>query len=468
MQVNLKRLLFSVINQTKQLFLMLKLSHLSIGLLGLLFLAACNEPGLIGSDLVEDEQVELLFSDSLRPKITTVRGDSVRVYSPNISTLERYMFGDFNDPVFGKTTGGLYFRINGPGTNPGFMEARNVDSMVIILDVDSTNTYGSWFNTYTADIFKITDDIDEGEDYFSNSTFQEEMMPVNISRGFTPGATDSITVLEPINGEETSIKIKNQWRIKLEDAFVQDFFASDTNVFITDSAFVEKYKGFFLKPTSETASMLALDFTNSAATIKIYYHQDDTTFRSRTFPFETLIPNFKHDYAGTEIEPLLNNGMDDDSLAFVQSLQGLEVKVTLPENPFQEKPVISKAELEITMADLPDANTDLFAPPAQLMIYQVADDSTKLFLDDLLFVVNSSDFNIWFGGNPVKNSTTNLTTYKFNIGAYLSKVWAGEAPKEVYIQVNRRWQTMTRAAFYGGNHPTHPAKINLFYSLIAN
>jgi hypothetical protein len=468
MQDNLKRLLFYVINQTKQSFLMLKLSHLSIGLLGLLFLAACNEPGLIGSDLVEDEQVELLFTDTLRPQITTVRGDSVRVFSPTIATLERYLYGDFVDPLFGKSTGGLYFRMNGPGTNPGFMEARNVDSMVVIIDVDSFNTYGGWFNSYRADIFQLTEDIDDEEDYFSNSTFMTEMMPVGTSNGFTPGARDSITLIEPSNGAEETVRVKNQWRIKLDDAFVQDFFDSDTSVFITDSAFVEKYKGFYLQPTNETPSMLAMDFTNSASTIRIYYHQDDTTFRTRSFGFETLVPNFSHDYTNTIIDPLLNNGMDDDSLFFIQGLQGLEAKVTLPDNPFQNNFIISKAELEITMANLPDANPDLFPPPTQLMMYQVADDSTKLFIDDLLFVVNSSDFSDWFGGIPSTNNATNLTTYKFNIGAYLSKVWAGEAPKEVYIQVNRRWQNMTRAAFYGGNHSSHPAKINLFYSLIAN
>ena len=233
-------------------------------------------------------------------------------------------------------------------------------------------------------------------------------------------------------------------------------------------AFIEKYKGFFLKPSNETPSILALDFVNSNSAIRIYYHENDTTFRSRTFFFQTLIPNYTQDYAGTMIEPLLNNGDNNDSLFFVQGLQGLEGKVILPDNPFTDRVVISKAELEITMADISGLNPDLFNPPAQLMIYKEADDSTKLFVDDLLYVVNSSDFSVWFGGTPQENTTTNLTTYKFNIGAYLSKVWAGEEPSEVYIQIHQRWQIASRAAFYGGNHPTHPAKINLFYSLIAN
>ncbi|MEZ5058542.1 MAG: DUF4270 family protein [Saprospiraceae bacterium] len=446
---------------------MYKLSYLICGVFLLSIISACNEPGLIGSDLVEDEQVELFFTDTIHPQISTVRGDSVRIYAPSIATLDNYLFGNYNDPIFGNQNASLYFRLKSPEVNPDFDIANRIDSIVLILDIDSATVYGNALETFTAEIFALSEDLDNDEEYFSNSTFVTEPMPVAVSNGFSPGAVDSITIIEPLDGDEETVRAKNHWRIKFDNSFVQDFKSSDTSVFLTDSAFLEKYKGFYLKPSSQNNGLLSLDFLNSISRFSVYYHSDDTTFLKRNFNFErTLVSNFEADYAGSEVEPFLNSIAENDSLIFIQGMQGLEAKVTFPDKPFNEDIIISKAELELTIAELPNSNNALFTPPSQLMIYQRASDSTKVFIEDLLYVVNSSDFNLWFGGTPQKSGSQ--TKYTFNISAYLAKVWAGEVPKEVYIQVNKRWQDPSRVVFYGGNAQNHPAKINLYFSKTSN
>jgi hypothetical protein len=446
---------------------MYKLSYLFCGMLLLLFIAACNEPGLIGSDLVEDEQVELFFTDTIHPQISTIRGDSVRIYAPSIATLDNYLFGNFNDPVFGNSIASLYFRLKAPEVNPDFDIANRIDSIVLILDIDSSTVYGNALENFTAEIFALTEEMDGDEEYFSNSSFTTEPMPVAVSNGFSPGAVDSISIIEPLDGDEETVRAKNHWRIKFDNSFVQDFKLSDTSIFLTDSAFLEKYKGFYLKPTSQNEGLLSLDFLNAISRFSVYYHSDDTTFLKRNFNFErTLVSNFESNYTGSKVEPFLNSIANNDSLIFIQGMQGLEAKVTFPDKPFNEDLIISKAELELTIADLPNSNSTLFTPPSQLMIYQKSSDSTKVFIEDLLYVVNNSDFSLWFGGTPQKNGS--LTKYTFNISAYLAKVWAGEVPKEVYIQVNKRWQDPSRVVLYGGNAQNHPAKINLYFSKTSN
>ncbi|MEZ4948035.1 MAG: DUF4270 family protein [Saprospiraceae bacterium] len=122
---------------------MYKLSYLICGVFLLSIISACNEPGLIGSDLVEDEQVELFFTDTIHPQISTVRGDSVRIYAPSIATLDNYLFGNYNDPIFGNQNASLYFRLKSPEVNPDFDIANRIDSIVLILDIDSATVYGN-------------------------------------------------------------------------------------------------------------------------------------------------------------------------------------------------------------------------------------------------------------------------------------------------------------------------------------
>ena len=83
-------------------------------LAGFCLFNACNDPTSIGSDLLEGDQLDLDYTDTLTIISKTVRdADSVITFSTSSSTpasfrLSAYLAGNFDDPIFGRSESSIY------------------------------------------------------------------------------------------------------------------------------------------------------------------------------------------------------------------------------------------------------------------------------------------------------------------------------------------------------------------------
>ena len=99
-----------------------------------LFLAlvfSCNDPTFVGEELLEQDQAEVFFTDTFGLRATTIRNDSVLTFVPpeSLSAIfTEFLFGKFEDPVFGRTEAHIFAHLSLLTRNPDFVNADFSDS----------------------------------------------------------------------------------------------------------------------------------------------------------------------------------------------------------------------------------------------------------------------------------------------------------------------------------------------------
>ena len=76
--------------------------------LGMLFVMSCNEPSPIRAELIEGDQANIKFTDSVTIVASTIEEDSVLVFDPDPGIIfTKFFIGDYDDPVFGNVKANL-------------------------------------------------------------------------------------------------------------------------------------------------------------------------------------------------------------------------------------------------------------------------------------------------------------------------------------------------------------------------
>ena len=108
------------------------------------FTFSCSKETTIGSDILEQDNPNILFTDTLTFTTSMEAEDPVLIYQPNQPISINYLWRYFSDPIFGNVQSDIYtqFRINA-NTYPSFLDAgATLDSLVLFLELDSAGIYG--------------------------------------------------------------------------------------------------------------------------------------------------------------------------------------------------------------------------------------------------------------------------------------------------------------------------------------
>ncbi len=471
----MKRLLFSIYTS-----LLVRLQNLIVGMkffnlvlvsfiFSALFFCSCNEPTILGADLVEGEQGQIQIVDTFKISMETIVGDTVVGFDPDFVNYSNYLFGDFDDPVFGKSTASLSFRIGGPGFYPDFDEITRADSIVLVLPYDTSGFYGNTKQLFSFDLLDISERMDGTATYNTDTTIMTDPMIFMENISFVPNGVDSIEIITSnTDDQEDSVKVAPQLRIKLNDSYMDRIVNADSLTYESDSIFLDIFKGFQMKPKDATNGMVSFDMVDPTAGIYLYYHTSDSTFETFQFRFNrVIVPSYTQTTAGSPVQTFRDDQVNTDSIHFVQGMKGLGVKMTLPDLSSLGDVIINRAEIELTLASLPDDDISLYSPTEQLILSYALDSSgnSRVPVDDVSFAGTSID-NIqeWFGGNIVTGSSGNVQTYKMSIASHLQRVLDGEINNFLYLQPYLRSQFVARAAFKGANAKENPAKLKIFYT----
>ncbi len=436
-------------------------------------LPSCTDPTQVGSDLLEEDEINVGFIDTLSLQSSTEAGDTVRTYSPEIDLqLGAFLFGDFVDPVFGRSKSELYVQPRMQRASNGIsllypdFEGAMLDSVVLVIRYDSNAFYGNFDQTFGIQLQEIMDDIDQSEEYYSNASFNIDNQVIT-EYEFVPNL-DSTEVYYYFDGEKDTLSFP-QLRIPLPASFGQRFIDADTLVYTNDSTFLEYFNGLKLSPTKETDGLIAFDFGSLSAVdpiagIYLYYHVDTIVdqYQFQINDYSAKIATFDNDPTGAFVEPFIDNATAEDSLVFIQSMEGLYTRVDFPTVEDLKGLIINKAELEFSLATVTGDDPMKYAPVEQLIVLRPNADGDLRAISDVTF--GSSNLPASLGGVVVAGANGQPDYYNLNITAHFQDMIDGIEPNFLYFSAFPRAERANRVVLYGANHQEFPIKLKLYYT----
>lgn len=412
---------------------------------------SCTDPLEVGAQLLDEDRANVGFTDTFTLVARTEVHDSVSAFSPGSGAIATFLFGRTEDPYFGITEAGFYLetllqRDLGGNVVPFFQEGNTqgytLDSVVLVLPIDSNGIYGNIAGTYDLEVYEVTEpilpiDIEDGaaQSFFSNITYEVNPMPLGTTT-FIPDFYDTLFVKKDININtlDTIDFRAPHVRVRLDDAFGQSFFNQAEETFETDSAYLEFNPGFYVKPVGVSPGLMNLNVNRSWTGLYFYYRAGNDTL---TYSFESRsigrrVSNYKHDYDGYVLGDFLDNGSDTDSLLFLQGMQGTRIAFEIPGLKNFDGRVINKAEVEFTVAVPEDYDIDFRTPADQIVLLRRSDDGEFLVIRDVAVVPNDLDF--YFGGQPIREENGDRL-YRMNMSIHAQYLIDGTEPETIYIAV---------------------------------
>jgi|AntRauTorckE5430_2_1112549.scaffolds.fasta_scaffold00908_5 hypothetical protein len=438
---------------------------------------ACTKTSLVGSP---NNDLNIQSVDTVSMFTTTVKGDSVRTYTPVSSQqFPNYLVGRLDDPIFGNSTAIAYAQTRLLTAAPGF-ERTTLDSVVLSLPYATNGRhYGNINGPQTIIVSRLSEDMDAAEIYYSDKRFLTA--EVLGQKTFVPNLIDSFDILIPESDTVVEERVPAQLRIPLSNSFGNELLANADNMNANDD-FLEYFKGIEVKAGTNSDAILSLALQSSDITL--FYSQEDSifdangdfdrvetiakkyTFAINSFSAKSVYYKNNRDIVGTgrvdaPVKQYMNNGNND--LMFIQSMEGLMGKVTFPYIDALARKIVNKAELTVTIAN--DDNLTEFPVPDQLLVLTEVN-GNFVIIEDVAVSINTAGGFELFGGDFVSEIINDVThrTYTINISGHFQDMVDGLRDNSVYIVTQPKAQVASRAILGGSGHSEFPIKFKLSYT----
>ena len=438
--------------------------YLSIVSLLFIFLSSCEDSSSIGNTIVEGEKFDVEYSNDFDMSAEVVQFDSLLTFIRGIN-YSVYSVGSINDPVFGAKTSDGFFRMgfNNSVTIPSF-EGATLDSMVLILTYDTLGYYGSATVTHNLEVYGLTEDLKDQDSIYIDQEIGFDPMLIG-EKSFVARPTDSITILN--HADTTEVTLPAQIRIRMDDDWANDLF-SDSMIYESETTLEEKFKGIYLKNTSE--ALLGLNFSTTSNgeggfnRLAVYYTDSTDMKRLYTFRFFTERGLYiTTDKTGSIAESVFNNDISPDSITMVESHEGYDTKIIFNDLSFLEDKIINHAELIVTVASLPEDIASNHLPVDILLSYETKDGSNRGTIQDIedLNLLNTSlDFG--YGGRIEEVDGMNI--HRLIITKHIKEIIAGEVEPSIILRPFLRNQLPNRSVLYGPKHSQFGVKLGVAYT----
>lgn len=465
-----------------QINVMSKNSLFLTAIIFVVILFTCSKPSPIGGDLLGADQVNVLATDTLTLIAQTIDEDSVLVFSPG-SEIPSVLFGNYEDPVFGNINASVYtqIRFNNDTRGPDIDSAAVLDSVVFAIAYDTLSVYGDFSQPQQLEIFRLTETMDPAESYFSNVTFGFDPNPLGGLFNFIPRPFDNVDVMFPSGDTIATASIHPHLRVRLDDAFGEYLISlkDSSGIYTDQDSFKNALRGFHFRQTgAETNSVLAFDLLNTINRDQItglwlYYHEDTIarSYRFRIDNDDARLTNFVQDDESSIANAFANDPILGDSLVFIQGMVGKNIQIDFPHADNLGQIAVNKAELELTVANLPGDNENL-DPSSRIFAYFINDSGELEVIDDIAIdrgiLTSLSAFD---GRLREEEDELGMTVqrYRLNLSTFFQKIAEGEQEKTIYLQlalaVNFTKEIIpSRSVLFGPGHSEYPMKLKLFYT----
>ena len=446
--------------------------------LSVITISACSDPSSIGASILGSEELSLNFTDQIALKSKTILGDSIRVTSAAISSI-----GVLNESVFGPVQNALYLSTSIGSSNPDFSDAV-LDSIVLTIPYDilvsgrtSTARYGDTTAVHHLELFQLDENIFTSveeltiDSIFTTTSFAFDEANLIGERTIVPNYVDSVFVKghSTVNAEgvavpDSIVGALPELRIRVDNSFGSPFFENPENI-ASDSVYQDIAKGFFLRSTPSTSSMIGLNFQESSR-YKLLYYYTKTDDNRRIYKFDvagftSLQVTQDYETSGSLIEAALDNDSYNQDYLFIESYAGTNIEVDLEDIKQFDGEIINAAVLEFTVADIPGYDLEIFELPELITATYIDEDGEEQDISDIaVFNENVSSISAAYGGLEVIDNTTGLRTYSMNITNHIIELLRGDLGSDFKIYLNNRFKSGSpRRVVFNGNDSNGPAPI---------
>ena len=407
-------------------------------LLMMLAAAACRKPTLIGDDLIPPDDYLYSERQDTFSVFTTVLRDDSAVTSNNLF----FPLGSLDEEEVGRSTASLYMQVNLPTNNLFLGNNPVLDSLVLVLDY--AGLYGDSMAQHSFNVYKVIEPLYASKLYYSDSKVLTLPAAIGRKANFVPNLKDSVTVL--------GNTMPPQLRIRLTDQLGTEFTEGDTLKFLNDTTFTNFLNGLVVQPDTSgghSSSMIIVNPYDANSGLTLYYHTDDADSLTAKFPFSgPKFGSYTHDYSGTPVWNYLTTDAPaaGDSVLFLQGLQGLKTKVSIPYIDSLEGIAINKAEIVFPLrSGEPDS---LYPFPGRLQFIEgdTLDHNSFFYIDynsETFISVVDQDFlfsgiNYDYGGTldtVINKFGVSIPAYRFNITRHLQKILQGEIDNDGFMLI---------------------------------
>lgn len=452
-------------------------------LIAIIGASSCNDASDLGTSLSGDDQWPAL-TDTVTVKLEVMPSDAI-----NANVAGQCLLGQFNDPVFGQISSGLFMNFVLNRVNPNFTDDAIADSLVLQLAYDTIGAIGDTISPQSFEVYRLTEDINKDTSYLSTKTFAYSATTINhlaSPYNFLPKPRTNITVLRDTSmlvpyTTSSYEKLTPHLRIRLDQSLADALLVAGrtqpvgtTGAYNSNVDFKSFFKGIYIKPVSNGSGILSfspLD-VNSVTKLKLYYRDYTGTGSARrmtrqsfTYTFNTLqgaraVCKPSHDYTGTSV--LDNSGTS----AHLHGLAGTMLKVTLPyvDNDSFRNVSINKAVLELT---IPPTLRDRRKFPLNAQVTALFRNSSNKFVKIYDYIGTNDRSSV--GGFPYYSTVNGQIAAKIelNISDQLQGMIRGtrqgvRIPKEIYLLITFPMGEATGTIFANHNHLTLKPKVKLY------
>ncbi len=434
---------------------------------------SCNNPAAIDTNLLDSDLLEVEVDSDFDLTAFTVEEDSVLAYAPGFVRIDKYPFGIYVDPVFGNTTASIVSQIYlNEITAPVFESPITADSVVMELALNLEEPfYGDSTSLVGLEVFEITETLDGASTFYSSQRTETEADPIGSYEG-VPNFRDSV-VISRFNADTTIVDtFPPLISFRLDNSYGDKILNAGEDILESPTAFLGEFPGIEIRPTVSNDGLIAFDFDTfngnqsqniNGGNVLVYYTLDGQPAQFSLAINRLLSVKFmqyEQDYAGSDVDPFIENDLLGDSLLFVQGMSGVNSIVRFNDVDRLEGSLINGATLEVFATALNDEE-DIRPLPSQLVLREI-DNGELTFTRD--FLSASIGGNISAVGGDVEDMGNGIFKYSFDVSGQLQDIIEDEAPNEIIIQSNIKAEIMRRAVLFGPGHSTYPMKLNVTYT----
>lgn len=334
--------------------------------MGVLFSSCKKEPSQIGLDIVGNNPLTVLFSDTASVQVYSVLRDSVRT-----DELVNNILGVVVDPVFGTTKASLYMQYNLSLSNYSFGEQQSLDSLVLSIPYQMISVYGDSMAPLSFRVYELNELLDVDTSYYSNYT--AEYLPTLLGEiNLVPKPLDSVYL--------DTTKVAPHFTLRLSDELGQRLLSLEDTVYYNNFDFIDSFKGLYFEPVyaGGVGNLTFLDMYGSQSKLQLYYSNSADDSLSYSFvpsTYSASFQNFDHmDYLGADPDfyrqVIEKDTTEGEQKFYMQTLGGVDSYIrfsSLFDNKDFAKYAINEAKLVITDID-PD--NGVFAQPKNMSLLQ--------------------------------------------------------------------------------------------------
>jgi len=435
---------------------------------------SCNNPAAIDTTLLDSDLLEIEVDSDFDLTAFTVEVDSVLAYGPGFTILRQYPFGIYEDPIFGTTSATLVSQMYlNEITAPTFTSEIMADSVVMELAINTAEPfYGDTLSIVGLEVFEITETLDAANTFFSSNRVGTEAESIGSYEG-VPNIVDSVEVTRFIADTLFTDTFPPLIRFRLDNSYGDRILNAGEDILESPTAFLGMFPGLEIRPTVSNEGLFSFNFNTfngsisqniNGGNILIYYTLDGVPAQfsiaiNRLLSVKFL--QYEQDYAGSDVEPFIENELLGDSLLFVQGMTGVNSVVRFNDVDRLAGSLINGATLEVFATALND-DEDIRPLPSQLILQQLEDDGEFELTRDFFSSSIAGDLTI--AGGLVEDVGNGIFKYTFDVVGQLQDIIEGEAPNEIFILPVAKIESMRRAVLFGPGHSTYPMKLNVTYT----